>query len=410
MAAAARGVGTTVFDCTVLSSWSTKSRTSAEFSATAFVHSSSCQQQDSSKRYVPHSRATYLAPEAMPTPRFQSFLVQTFGDDDKGKEMINFLHLLLGYSITGDVGGQVLPFLYGVGANGKSALLDVVIKILGDYADVAPPGFLMERGKFNEHSTELTELHGRRLFVCSELKPHDKFDEARVKLLTGGDRLKARRMRQDFFSFEPTHKLWLLGNHRPEVGTGGHAFWRRIRLIPFERVVPDHRKIDNLAEILVHDEGPGILHWMIQGATAYLTTKPPLTGPSVVRTATQAYATTEDHIGRFLAECCITTGNLEEPRDLRVEQGRSTARTALGARTERACAPLPPVPSPPASEPRWASPRPAKCCGQTGRNSIPGSPSWPTTSQPDAKQTGKPYMTPGRMLPRSDRHAYHGQK
>ncbi|MZE56029.1 DNA primase, partial [Streptomyces sp. SID5770] len=93
-----------------------------------------------------HSRATYLAPEAIPTPRFHSFLDQTFGEDDRGKEMINFLHLLLGYSITGDVGGQVLPFLYGVGANGKSALLDVVIKILGDYADVAPPGFLMERG------------------------------------------------------------------------------------------------------------------------------------------------------------------------------------------------------------------------------------------------------------------------
>ncbi|MBT2408126.1 MULTISPECIES: phage/plasmid primase, P4 family [unclassified Streptomyces] len=271
-----------------------------------------------------HSRATHLAPEAMPTPRFHRFLDETFGEDDKGKEMINFLHLLLGYSITGDVGGQVLPFLYGVGANGKSALLDVVIKILGDYADVAPPGFLMERGKFNEHSTELTELHGRRLFVCSELKPHDKFDEARVKLLTGGDRLKARRMRQDFFSFEPTHKLWLLGNHRPEVGTGGHAFWRRIRLIPFERVVPDHRKIDNLAETLVHEEGPGILHWMIQGAKAYLATKPPLTGPTVVRHATQAYATTEDHIGRFLAECCTTGAHLPhllDPRDLKVEQG-----------------------------------------------------------------------------------------
>ncbi|MEY6569847.1 DUF5906 domain-containing protein, partial [Streptomyces sp. PGLac3x] len=84
------------------------------------------------------------------------------------------------------------------------------------------------KGAFSEHSTELTELHGRRIFVCSELKPNDKFDEARVKLLTGGDKIKARRMRQDYFTFTPTHKLWLLGNHRPEVGTGGHAFWRRI--------------------------------------------------------------------------------------------------------------------------------------------------------------------------------------
>ncbi|WP_381805326.1 phage/plasmid primase, P4 family [Streptomyces niveus] len=272
-----------------------------------------------------HSRATSVAPESMPTPRWHRFLHDTFGDDAKGEETIHFLHLLLGYSVTGDVGAQVLPFLYGTGANGKSVLLDVMTQILGDYAQAAPPGFLMEKGKFSEHSTELTELHGRRIVVCSELKPNDKFDESRVKLLTGGDRIMARRMRQDFFSFNPTHKLWLLGNHRPEVGTGGHAFWRRIRLIPFDRVVPAARKIDNLAKELVQSEGPGILQWLIQGAQLYLDTRDPLAGPATVRTATEAYATTEDHIGRFLAECC-TTGSPERgiergPAELRVEQG-----------------------------------------------------------------------------------------
>jgi putative DNA primase/helicase len=126
-------------------------------------------------------------------------------------------------------------------------------------------------------------------------------------------------MRQDYFSFMPTHKLWLLGNHQPEVGTGGHAFWRRIRLIPFEKVVPSNRKIDNLAGELVREEGPGILHWLIQGAIRYLNSRDPLTGPSSVRLATAAYETTEDHIGRFLAECCVREG--PESSDLRVEQG-----------------------------------------------------------------------------------------
>lgn len=264
-----------------------------------------------------HSRSTTVAPQAMPTPRWNQFLTDTFGEGDKGREMIDFLHLLLGYSITGDVGAQVLPFLWGKGANGKSVLLDVMIQIMGDYADAAPPGFLMDKGAFAEHSTELTELHGRRIFVCSELKPNDKFDEARVKLLTGGDKIKARRMRQDYFSFTPTHKLWLLGNHRPEVGTGGHAFWRRIRLIPFEHVVPANRKIDNLAAELVQDEGPGILTWLIQGAIRYLATRDPLAGPSSVRAATAAYETTEDHIGRFLVERCVR----DISADLRVEQG-----------------------------------------------------------------------------------------
>jgi putative DNA primase/helicase len=288
-----------------------------------------------------HSRATTVAPHQMDVPRWHSFLHDTFGDDDKGRETIQFLHLLLGYSITGDVGAQVMPFLYGSGANGKSVLLEVLTSLLGDYANAAPPGFLMEKGKFSEHSTELTELHGRRIVVCSELKPNDTFNEARVKLLTGGDRITARRMRQDFFNFTPTHKLWLLGNHRPEVGTGGHAFWRRMRIIPFERQVPDARKIDNLAAELVDEEGPGILHWLIEGATRYLATRDPLTGPASVRVATAAYQTTEDHVGRFLQECCLQG----DSPDLRVEQkalyetyGRWCSEEGIRASSSRAFA------------------------------------------------------------------------
>ncbi|MEU3795571.1 phage/plasmid primase, P4 family, partial [Streptomyces fructofermentans] len=267
-----------------------------------------------------HSRATSVGPQKMAIPRWESFLQDTFGADERGLETTRFLHLLLGYSVTGDVGAQVLPFLYGSGANGKSVLLDVMMQILGDYANAAPPGFLMEKGKFNEHSTELTELHGRRIVVCSELKPNDKFNEARVKLLTGGDAITARRMRQNFFTFTPTHKLWLLGNHRPEVGTGGYAFWRRMRLIPFERKVPDERKIDNLAAELVRDEGPGILQWLIEGAQRYLSVRDPLNGPVSVRLATQAYEKTEDHIGRFISEHCVTGRSGRLNTDLRVEQ------------------------------------------------------------------------------------------
>ncbi|WP_148590046.1 phage/plasmid primase, P4 family [Streptomyces sp. WAC01526] len=256
-----------------------------------------------------HSRSTSTAPQTMPTPRWDRFLSDTFGDDAEGREMIRFLHLLLGYSITGDVGAQILAFLYGLGKNGKSVLLDVIVKLLGDYADAAPPGFLMAK-QFEGHPTDLAELHGRRVIVCSELKAGDRFDESRVKLLTGGDIIKARRMRQDFFSFVPTHKLFLLGNHRPEVGTGGFAFWRRMRLVPFERVVPDARKVDNLADILVREEGPGILTWLVDGARRYLTGEKDLTGPERVRLATTAYAETEDHMGRFLTECCKTDPGL----------------------------------------------------------------------------------------------------
>ncbi|MGY4920696.1 DNA primase, partial [Streptomyces sp. 900116325] len=105
-----------------------------------------------------HSRSTSVSPSRMPTPRWWQFLRDTFGGDEGGAEMIDFLHLLLGYSITGDVGGQVLPFLFGSGKNGKSVLVDVLVKLLGDYADAAPPGFLMSR-PYEGHPTDLAELH-----------------------------------------------------------------------------------------------------------------------------------------------------------------------------------------------------------------------------------------------------------
>ncbi|MEU0036373.1 phage/plasmid primase, P4 family [Streptomyces sp. NPDC006333] len=265
-----------------------------------------------------HSRATGVTPQGMDIPRWHQFLADTFGDDPKGREMIDFLHLLLGYSITGSVEAQVIPFLHGEGKNGKSVLLDTMIQVLGDYADAAPPGFLTQRGGASKHSTDLTELHGRRLVVCSELSPNDRFDEARVLLLTGGHKIKARRMRQEYFSFSPTHHLWLLGNHRPEVSTCGLAFWRRIRLLPCTRTVPTERTIDNLALELVRDEGPGILQWLIEGARRYLATRDPLEGPSASgQIATAAFTTAQDHIGQFLSERCTRDPGVG---DLRVEE------------------------------------------------------------------------------------------
>jgi putative DNA primase/helicase len=248
-----------------------------------------------------HSRSTTVGPRPISTPRWHRFLADTFGDGVSGERMTSFLQLLLGYSITGDVGGEVMPFMFGGGKNGKTVLLEVLMRILGDYADAAPPGFLMAR-PVESHPTDLAELHGRRIIAVSEVKPGDRLDEARVKFLTDGTRIQARRMRQGHFWFEPTHKLWLQGNHRPEVSTGGYAFWRRIRVIPFDRVVPEDRRVDNLAEILAAEEGPGILKWLIDGAGRYLNGDRDFTGPQRVRIATRTYAEIEDHTTRFFDE------------------------------------------------------------------------------------------------------------
>ncbi|MFE6848778.1 phage/plasmid primase, P4 family [Streptomyces sp. NPDC057686] len=252
-----------------------------------------------------HTRSTTVGPRRMPTPIWDKFLIDTFGDDDEGRSIIAYLQRLCGYSISGDVDAQIMPFLFGEGQNGKSVLVSVLLSILGDYADTAPPNFLMAP-LYPDHPTEMADLQGRRLVFCSEIDPGAKFDEAKLKLLTGGDQIKARRMRQDFFTFRPTHKPWLIGNHRPTVETGGYSFWRRMRIIMFARTVRDQDVVENLAAKMISREGPGILQWLINGAVAYFDgTDRKLVGPDSVRLATQDYEESEDSVGQFVRESCV---------------------------------------------------------------------------------------------------------
>jgi P4 family phage/plasmid primase-like protien len=136
--------------------------------------------------------------------------------------------------------------------------------------------------------------------VASEVNQGTRFDEAKVKELTGGDTITARFMNKDFFTFAPTHHLWLMGNHQPEVKTGGDSFWRRLRMVPFLHKVPDHKKIGNLSDLLIQEEGPGILAWVIRGAQDVFSGG--LREPESVMAATNEYAAEEDHLSRFLEE------------------------------------------------------------------------------------------------------------
>ncbi len=196
-------------------------------------------------------------------------------------ELIDYMQQLLGCAAIGKVIHHILPFFYGSGANGKSCLLETVSLVFGDYAISAPANFLMAAR--NEHATEIARLQGARFVVCSEINQGTKFDEAKVKLLTGGDKLTGRFMRADYTDFTPTHTLFLMGNHQPTVGAGGHAFWRRLRLIPFAHQV--EKKIDGYHQQMFDAEGPAILAWIVAGAVKVINNG--LTEPQCVMAATE---------------------------------------------------------------------------------------------------------------------------
>lgn len=243
-----------------------------------------------------HTKTTTATPKPMPTPRWDKFLDDTFNKD---AEIIAYVRDLLGYAATGVIRNHILPFFYGAGGNGKSVLTDVIMHLLGDYAGSAPAGFLMAK-TITTHETEIARLDGLRFVVSSEINPSDRFDEAKVKLLTGGDQLTARRMREDHYDFRPTHKLFLMGNHQPRVSAGGPSFWRRLRLIGFTNQVRKEDMIDNLTDLLIEEEGPGILQWVVDGAANMLTNG--LQEPDSVIEASQEYAEEEDSLARFVTE------------------------------------------------------------------------------------------------------------
>jgi putative DNA primase/helicase len=210
-----------------------------------------------------------------------------------------FFQRLCGYALTGDTSEHVLPMLFGTGANGKSTVLNALLDALGDYGTQAAPDLLV--AKKNAHPTELADLFGMRFVASIEVEDGRRLAESLVKQLTGGDRIKARRMRQDFWEFEPRHKVFMAVNHKPTVRGTDTAIWRRIRLIPFTETIPPDEQDKKLPEKL-RSELPGILAWAVEGCLEWQ--RQGLQAPDEVRRATGEYRAEMDVLGAFLQDCC----------------------------------------------------------------------------------------------------------
>ena len=253
---------------------------------------------------LPHNRddlITKMAPikfdAAATCPRWEEFLSQVLGEDE---ETIEYVQKFIGYSMTGEVTEQVLGFLHGTGANGKSTFLGILQKLFGDYSRQAAPELLVQK-KGGDHPTAVADLKGARFVVSTEIERGRGLAEVLVKQLTGGDTMKARFMRQDFFEFEPTHKIFLAANHKPIIRGNDEAIWRRIRLIPFEITIPPEERDHQLPEKLAA-ELPGILNWALEGCLKWQ--KQGLQESQAVSQATAAYRGEMDMLSDFLAECC----------------------------------------------------------------------------------------------------------
>lgn len=265
----------------------------------------------------PHDRADLITklipithnPEA-DCPVWLATLHYIFRGDE---EILDFFQRFTGYTMTGLVTEQILLIAYGTGANGKSTVTTILQELLGPYAVQANPNLLMAKDR-DTHPTEIASLYGKRLAIASELEQGKAFAEVTVKQLTGGDKITARRMREDFWEFNPTHKILIATNHKPVIRGTDHAIWRRIRLLPFTVTIPPEKRDPNLPALL-RTELPGILNWAIEGARKYL--EDGLPTPAAVMEATASYETEMDMLGDFIQECChINPGGFAKAADV----------------------------------------------------------------------------------------------
>lgn len=209
----------------------------------------------------------------------------------------------LGMSLPGMILEERLDIWYGSGANGKTTTARVIMKILGDYAKRGAPDLLIDT-KHDKHPTEIADLCGARIVFTTEVEQGRKLAESLVKDLTGGDRKKARYMRQDFFEFEQTFSIFLITNHKPIVRGVDEGIWRRIRLIPWD-VKVDEKKRKPQEEVITSllSEGSAILNWLIDGLKDWLNEN--FWIAPEVKLATQLYRGEMDVLSGFLQECCV---------------------------------------------------------------------------------------------------------
>lgn len=241
-------------------------------------------------------------------PTWQWFIGAVFrGNDD----LIAYVQRLVGYWATGHIREQMLPILWGTGANGKTTFLNTVMSVLGhDYCMKATQEFLMAK-RGDAHPTEKADLFGKRFVACSETEEGRRLSESLVKEITGGERVRARRMREDHWEFDPTHKVALITNHCPVVSGGDHGIWRRIRLIPFEQQFwdaeagesgPPELRQDKTLKDRLKGEYSGILTWIVKGCLSWQHDGEGM--PDNVRAQTAEYRESQDVIGQWIEECC----------------------------------------------------------------------------------------------------------
>lgn len=230
-------------------------------------------------------------------PHWEEFISWAMQGDG---ELIEFMQLALGMSLTGDTTERLVFFLHGGGKNGKSVTLKVIRGILGDYA-LRVQSKLFEATKFKSGagaaSPEIAELKGKRFICTSEIEDGTTLATALLKDMTGDENMSGRFLYENLVEFKPEFKPWIAANHKPDVPAEDQAVWDRMRLIPFDARVEEDQ-VDPQLGVKLLTEAPGILVWAVRGCLQWQESG--ITTPAKVMEATADYRAEMDYFADYL--------------------------------------------------------------------------------------------------------------
>lgn len=236
-------------------------------------------------------------------PMWEEFLEQVLPD----AAVRAYVKRVIGYCLTGKTTEQVIFFYYGMGQNGKSTFIDTIEHILGDYAWRTSAELFLETRNSESKMNMLASLPEMRFVVGAEMPDGAYLAEHRIKDLSGGDRINARKLYCEPFNYYPTHKLSFYGNFKPIVKGTDLGIWRRINLIPFTVEIPKEKRDRKIVERL-WTEASGIFNWALAGCLEWQAGG--LSAPESVKLATEEYRADEDLIGQFIEAECLLSGEI----------------------------------------------------------------------------------------------------
>lgn len=231
--------------------------------------------------------------------KWLKFLDEIFEGD---QEIIDYIHKVAGYSITGSTKEQAMFIFVGDGANGKSLFLEILNMIAGSYGATSNVEILLEKRNNAQNLGDVARLNKIRNVVTDETKIGDKMNESAIKTMTSGiGKIVARFLYGNEFEFTPIFKIFMATNHKPVIRGTDHGIWRRLKLIPFNRVFEKHEQDKELIDKL-KDELDEIFTWAVKGAQKWY--KEGLDEPAKLENTIKEYRTEMDLIQRWVDEAC----------------------------------------------------------------------------------------------------------